>query len=158
MLAVFLSTHSFGDQGGSLFFSCAARLETHERDFSGVCGSVVEGSATRFKVPQLRRHIRFCKRGRAVHANSLSARRATNWGLTGEQRDVNLTNWGKQGRGIAFDKPFQLQILVTCKCCSALRGATPNEEGRFFDCCNRSAAFWRLGATPPSHPLPFWHG
>ena len=82
-------------------------------------------------------------------ANSLGARRATNWGLTGEQRDVNLTNWGKQGRGIAFDKPFQLQILVTCKCCSALRGATPNEEGRFFDCCSRSAAFWKLGAAPP---------
>ena len=94
-----------------MFFSCAARLETHERDFSGVCGSVVEGSATRFKVPQLRRHIRFCKRGRAVHANSLSARRTTNWGLTGEQHDTNLTNWGKQPQSIAFNKALELLML-----------------------------------------------
>ena len=107
----FVSTHNFGDQGGSLFFSCAARLETHERDFSGVCGSVVEGSATRFKVPQLRRHIRFCKRGCAVHAISLSARRTTNWGLTGEQHDTNLTNWGKQPQSIAFNKALELLML-----------------------------------------------
>ena len=71
------------------------------------------GRATELKVVQLRRHIRFCECGRAAPANSLGARRTTNWGLTGEQHDMNLTNWGKQARGIAFDKPLEHFVCRT---------------------------------------------
>ena len=95
-----------------VFSFCEARLETHQRDFSGACGSVAVGSATICKVPQLRRHIRFCKRARAVRANSLSARRTTNWGLTGEQHDTNLTNWGKQPQSSAFNTSLELLMLA----------------------------------------------
>ena len=109
---IFFQHTVLGSRWILVFSFCEARLETHQRDFSGACGSVAVGSATICKVPQLRRHIRFCKRARAVRANSLSARRTTNWGLTGEQHDTNLTNWGKQPQSSAFNTSLELLMLA----------------------------------------------